>query len=412
MPEAYIVTNGCEEGQLKSMHVQRFFQENGFKITNDPTKADFVIFFACGLTEPKEKQSMLMLKKLESQKKDKTNLIVWGCLPKINPKLLREVYDGPIVGPKDMEFFEKVLSQTVVPIYEVSANAIVPKETLGIPEIGPKLPYDPISDALFHIKKRVDRVRLPQRKWLFDASSFFIRVAEGCTGNCTYCSERPAWGGVRSRPIEKIIKEFKLGLERGFKRFFLVAADLGSYGIDLDCNAIDLLTEILRAGEGRDFNLIINQMNPADLGRLLPDMEEILASGKIEAIGCQVESGSNRVIQLMGRKYAAESWRECMLRINKKFPFVRLSTHIMIGFPTETEEDFKETLNLLDFPLFIDWVGFFVFSPRPTVYASRLPGQVTDETKQLRFKKLYRKYLFMYTLNVLLGNLRYIRSRI
>ena len=412
MSEAYVVTNGCEEGQLKSMHVQRFFQENGFKITNDPTKADFVIFFACGLTEPKEKQSMLMLKKLESQKKDRANLIVWGCLPKINPKLIREVYDGPIVGPKDIEFFEKVISQTVVPIYEVSANAIVPKETLGIPEIGPKLPYDPISDALFHIKKRVDRVRLPQRKWLFDASSFFIRVAEGCTGNCTYCSERPAWGGVRSRPIEKIINEFKLGLERGYKRFFLVAADLGSYGIDLDCNAIDLLTEILRTGEGRDFNLIINQMNPADLGRLLPDMEEILASGKIEAIGCQVESGSNRVIQLMGRKYAAESWRECMLRINKKFPFVRLSTHVMIGFPTETEEDFKETMNLLDFPLFIDWVGFFVFSPRPTVYASRLPGQVTDETKQLRFKKLYRKYLFMYTLNVLLGNLRYIRSRI
>jgi tRNA-2-methylthio-N6-dimethylallyladenosine synthase len=153
-------------------------------------------------------------------------------------------------------------------------------------------------------------------------------------------------------------------------------------------------------------------MNPGDLKKMLPDLEKIFASGKIEALGCQVESGSDRIIGLMGRKYTAEDWRNCMLRINREFPFIRLSTHIMIGFPTETEQDFEATLKLLDFPLFIDWLGAFVFSPRPTVYASRLPGQVPEKVKQLRLKKLFRKYLYMYTINAAIGNIRYIKSKI
>jgi tRNA A37 methylthiotransferase MiaB len=80
----------------------------------------------------------------------------------------------------------------------------------------------------------------------------------------------------------------------------------------------------------------------------------------------------------------------------------------MIGFPTESDQDFEATLKLLDPPIFIDWAGFFFFSPRPTVYASRLPEQVSENVKEKRYKKTYRKYLFMYILNVAIGNIRYI----
>ncbi len=413
MSKLYSITNGCDEGQLKSMHVQQFFLKNGITVTDDITQADFVVFFTCGLTEPKEKQSILMIKKLQAQKKSNAHLIVWGCLPKISSKRLREVYDGPIVGPKDLEYFEKLLKGNL-PINEVSATSVVRKNTLGIPDdpCAQPLPIDPIRDVLIRFKQQVDRVRLPQRKWLFDPSSSFIRVSEGCTGKCTYCSERPAWGGVKSRSCEKIVEDFKRCLDAGYKRFFLVSGDLGSYGIDIGDNLVNLLKKMLIAGEGRDFNLILNQMNPVDLARLLPSLEEIFASGKIEAVGCQVESGSNRILKLMGREYTAESWRDSMLRINNKFPFIRLSTHIMIGFPGETEEDFEDTMKLLNFPLFCDWVGFFLFSARPTVYASKLPGQVSEEVKQLRFTRLYRKYLFMYAFNVAIGNVRYLKSKI
>jgi tRNA A37 methylthiotransferase MiaB len=272
--------------------------------------------------------------------------------------------------------------------------------------------YDPIHDALIHFKKWVDRLRLSRRKWLFEENSFFIRVAEGCTGNCTYCSERPAWGRIKSRPMEQVIEEFRWGLQKGYNRFFLVAPDLGSYGIDIGCNVVDLLKKMVKIDERKNYQIILNQMNPVDLNRMLPEMEEVLASGKIEALGCQVESGSDRVLELMGRKYTAKDWRESMLRINRKFPFVRLSTHIMIGFPTETDQDFEATLKLLDFPLFIDWVGFFIFSPRPSVYASLLPEQVPKKVKEQRFKRLYRKYVYTYALNVAIENVRYIKAKI
>jgi MiaB/RimO family radical SAM methylthiotransferase len=405
------MTNGCDEGQLKSKHVQRFFSENGFTTVTNLSQADFVMFFACGLTVPKEKQSILIIKKLQTQMKGGAKLIVWGCLPKINSKSLREVYNGPIVGPKDLQYFESFVGELKISINEVSAITVNPKTTLDVPEISQPLPFDPVADLLMHFKKVMDHLRLPQRKWLFDTSSSFLRVAEGCTGNCTYCSERPAWGRVRSRSKEKIAQDFALGLDRGFKRFFLVAADLGSYGIDLDCDLVDLLREILRVGEGHDYTLIINQINPRDLVRLYSGLEEIFDSGKIEAVGCQVESGSNRIIRLMGRKYSARSWRDIMLRINKKFPFIRLSTHIMIGFPGETEEDFKRTLEIVKFPLFIDWIGFFIFSPRPTTFASRLPCQVPEKVKQSRFKKIYREFLLIHILNVVLGNVRYLLSK-
>jgi tRNA A37 methylthiotransferase MiaB len=408
MPKVYVTTNGCDEGQLKSMHVQQFFIKNGFAVTRDPTQADFVIFYACGLTNLSEKHSLVMIKRLQAQTKDTARLIVWGCLAKQNPKCLVGTYEGPLIGPRDISFFESLPGVTSIGIEDVSANSLIPQETGGMEEVCPKWAYDPITDVLQHIWKRTNSVRLPRRKGLFDADSFFVRVAEGCTGNCTYCSERPAWGRIKSRPIQKIVEDFKLGLQRGYNRFFLVAADLGSYGVDIGCNVVDLLRKLATIDERKNYRMILNQMNPGDLKKMLPELEEVLASGRIEALGCQVESGSDRILQLMGRKYTASDWRESMLRINRKFPFVRLSTHFMIGFPTESDQDFEATLKLLDPPIFIDWAGFFFFSPRPTVYASRLPEQVSENVKEKRYKKTYRKYLFMYILNVAIGNIRYI----
>jgi tRNA A37 methylthiotransferase MiaB len=407
----YVTTNGCDEGQLKSMHIQEYFVRNGYLIAQSPTDADCIIFFACGLTDPKEKDSLLLIQKFQSQKKKEARFVVWGCLPKINQKSLLRVYDGPIVGPKDVKFFESLIEEPIVSIDDVSANMVIRKETSGI-QVEPYMAYDPIIDFLRRVNKRLDLIRLPRRKWLFDSDSFFIRVSEGCTENCTYCSEKPAWGCVKSRPMEKILAELKTGLQKGYTRFFLAAADVGTYGIDIGRNAIDLLKQMVSVDKEKNYAIIINQMHPASMIKLISGLEEIFASGKIEAFGCQVESGSNRLLKLMGRRYSAEKWRACMLRINKKFPFIRLSTHIMIGFPTETDEDFDATLKLLDFPLFIDWLGFFLYSSRPTECAHRLPGHVNFKAKEQRFKKLYRKYLFMYSINVILGNIRYILSKL
>jgi ribosomal protein S12 methylthiotransferase len=215
MPTVYVTTNGCDEGQQKSMHAQQFFMKNGFTVIRDPTQADFVLFFACGLTDPKEKHSLMMIRRLQAQQKDTARFIVWGCLTKQNPKCLHGRYDGPMIGPRDMDFFESLLGETTVKVDDVSGNALVLSDKTGEEEVYPKRAYDPVSAILMHIKKQMDLVRLPRRKGLFDANSYFIRVADGCTGNCTYCSERPAWGRAKSKPVQKIMEEFKWGLQKG-----------------------------------------------------------------------------------------------------------------------------------------------------------------------------------------------------
>jgi tRNA A37 methylthiotransferase MiaB len=125
MAKVFSITNGCEEGQLKSMHVQEFFMQNGFSITSELTDADFILFFSCGLTAPKERQSINIIRRIQAQKKSEAKFIVWGCLSKINPQELQKIYSGPIVGPKDLDFFDHLLQEKAISINDVSANALI-----------------------------------------------------------------------------------------------------------------------------------------------------------------------------------------------------------------------------------------------------------------------------------------------
>jgi tRNA A37 methylthiotransferase MiaB len=199
------------------------------------------------------------------------------------------------------------------------------------------------------------------------------------------------------------MSEFQKGLKNGYTRFFLCAEDLGAYGTDTGHTASDLLNKLVNFDSEKEYKIIINEMSPPYLKTAFSDFKEILATGKIESVGCQVESGSSRILKLMGRNYSAEEWRKCMLYINTNFPKVGLTTHFMVGFPTETNEDFEATLKLLDYPLFLKEIAIFKFSASWRVPASRLPKQVPETIKELRYRKLQSKFLHMYTLNTVIG---------
>ncbi len=400
--KVYISTNGCEEAQLSSMYAEQFFRKNGLTITNDSTEADLAVFFACGLTKQTEKDSLVIIKKLKNTIKPTARLLVWGCLQKINPRSLSAVYDGPAIGPMDTGFFETILEKTSIPFDTISANTLVARETS---EPCTRRYADVFTSVLMLPRKGVEKLRF-MTGGAPEKTPFFIRVATGCTGHCVYCSERAAWGRIRSRPIDRIVSEFEWGLKKGYTRFFLVAADLGAYGIDIGCTLPDLFTKMIKRNDERNYKIILNQINPFHLKDLFCDLEETFASGKIQLVCSPVQSGSNRILKLMGRSYSAEEWREYMLRMNRKFPSIRLKTHFMVGFPTETAEDFRATLKLLDYPLFLDSMGIFKFSVRPTVYASRMPQRVSEETKELRRTKLLRKYAYMFMLNLAIGRAR------
>jgi MiaB/RimO family radical SAM methylthiotransferase len=396
LTKIYVTTDGCEVGQLYSNYVNQFFLKNNSEIINtpDPTEADLLIFYACGLTEKQEEKSIHLIASLKSKMKPSARFVVWGCLSKQNPDLLKKNFEGPLIGPSDMDTFEEILKRTM----NVTKNSI----TMEIPDVN--IPITEKLDSGSSPNKISYLRNLLSRAVFFESQTpiFYVRVAEGCTSHCTYCSEHLVWGKVKSKPIEKVISEFKDGLQKGYRLFELCAEDFGAYGVDIGLNACDLLKRLIDLSDDPNYRIIICELSPGYLKNMFSDFDKIFASGKISRLGVQVESGSDRILKLMGRHYKAEEWRNMMLHINRKYPRINLATHFMVGFPTETEEDFKATLRLLNFPLFLKNLTIYKFSANPRVPAAKLSGQIPKGVIETRAEKLQRKFLYTYPLNIVI----------
>jgi MiaB/RimO family radical SAM methylthiotransferase len=389
----YITTDGCEVGQLYSNYVNQFFLKFSSKIINttDPTEADLLIFYACGLTKAQEEKSIRLITALKSKLKPSARIVVWGCLSKQNPELLKKNFDGPLIGPSDMHTFEEILKQTMK-VTKCSSTLEIPNVNFPLTE---KLDSGSLPIKLSYVRYVLSRAIF----FDFNSRAFYVRVAEGCTSNCTYCSEHLVWGKVKSKPIEKVISEFENGLQKGYRLFELCAEDFGAYGADIGLNACDLLERLVALSDDPNYRIIICELSPRYLKNMFSDFDKIFATGKISTLGVQVESGSDRILKLMGRQYKAAEWRNMMLYINRKYPRINLATHFMVGFPTETEEDFTATMRLLDFPLFLKNLTIYKFSANLHVPAAKLSGQIPDSVIEMRAKKLQRKFLFRYPLN-------------
>jgi MiaB/RimO family radical SAM methylthiotransferase len=400
--QVYVGTNGCIEGQLSSTYVKEFFKKNKLTIVSDLSQADMVLFWACGLTEKREKDSLLDIKEIQLKMKSTGRLVVWGCLPKINPQSLSAIYSGPLVGPDDKGFFESVVEKIIVPFdpMEIAgAQDMIVSNEACTQARGQSA--GAFTDALSLFESDWERLWARARK----NTNYFIRIASGCTGRCAYCSERCVFGKIKSRSVANIVSELDRGLKHGYNRFSLIATDLGAYGKDMGYSLSDLLREMIRVENNREYKIILNQVNPFYLKEQYSDLGEIFASGKIAKLNCPVQSGSERILKLMGRMHTAEEWKHYMAKIARSFPNIQLSTHFMVGFPTETKEDFKETLRLLDYPICLDNIVVFKFSGRPRVYATRITSQIPEEIKELRRRMLLQKHACRYVLNAAIRHL-------
>lgn len=390
MKNIWIGTNGCVEAQLSSNRLKRFFGGHDINIVTHPNDADIIIFYTCGLRNSSEADSLHHIGELQKIKKPDAPLIVWGCLPKINPQALKTVWEGPIIGALDIDYFSTLVPDTKIPLHQIPhAASKASLSTLAPPSLSGIRNPDSLTTLILKFKQIDEGI---QFRFSDPPKLYCIPIAKGCSGGCTFCSERPVFGRVTSRSIDDIVLEFKEGLKQGYNTFSLIATDPGCYGHDLGIGLPDLLTRMIAEGESFSYHLIINQIEFHFLKDMLPQLEPILASGKVEEIMSPVESGSTRILKSMGRKYTAEDWKKTMVYIKDKFPKVIINTQIMVGFPGETEEDFHATCALLDPPLCLDKLYVFAFSPRPTTRAASFPDQIDEETKERRAVQVLQKF--------------------
>ncbi|KYK34605.1 MAG: hypothetical protein AYK22_05185 [Thermoplasmatales archaeon SG8-52-3] len=394
MKKIYLYVKGCRKRYLDTKRIQNYLVENNYEIVSKPKDADVIIFVTCAYLNDVADYSLNKVK--EFQKYD-AELIVAGCLPSIEKKRLTEIFNGKILNTTDLDKIESYFPSNKVPF------SCIEDQNILFQNINSSSFRDQFKRTLRR-SKTIERLYLGTKynifhrfaygkTLLFDAlhkKSFHIRTSWGCQGNCAYCGIKHAIGPFKSKPIDQIIKEFKNGLNLGFTNFILESDDIGAYGSDTDSSFPELLDKMTEIN-GK-YHITIRALGPHWLVKYVDDLKEIFKRNKIISLGIAIQSPNPRILKLMNRYSDIDNVKDACLKLKEFLPDVSLDTHYILGFPTETAEEFKNTL---DFIQELDYqFGYLMpYSPKSNTEAEKLEPKISkiEMKKRLKYAKKFLK---------------------
>jgi len=230
----------------------------------------------------------------------------------------------------------------------------------------------------------------------FSKRQYHIRISWGCKGNCSYCAIKKAVGPLRSKPLDECIKEFKKGLENNYKNFVLDATDVGLYGIDIGNSFPEILDEMTKIpGE---YKISIRELHPVWIVKYADELEKIVKRNKILIFDVALQSANTRILKLMNRYSNVDKMKEAILKIKKSATDMFLTIECIVGFPTETWDEFLDTTNFIKE---VDSSGgqIYLFSCKTGTEAEKIEPKVPNEEiyKRLNYAKRYLKNVRYYT---------------
>ena len=365
--KAYVGCVGCEQRQLDSERVRAYLQTNGFALVNDASASDFVILITCAVDESNERASVESLRNLAASKGPRTRFIVGGCLPSISPQHLEGFGVTGIFSPRSMERLDML----------IGVNVGVPMRYIADPNRS-------IYDGNFVPSRHDASVR---NEYDQAKRGFKIRINHGCLMKCSYCVIVNATGRLESVSMEHILYAFKRAVHLGEPSIMLLGGDTGAYGIDFGTNFSVLLKELLTIdGTHRVY---IHDFNVNWLLRDMSDYLAVLKSGseRLRAMCLPVQSGSDTILGRMRRPYRATDVIRAIQSLRQYAGHIAIGTHIIVGFPGETEKDFELSLALLRDVQF-DFVTCFRYSEHPKAPSFHMGPKVTEEQKASRMDLL------------------------
>lgn len=332
------------------------FIDNGYKIVDFEEIADIYIVNTCTVTHMADKKSRQILRRAKQINPNST-LVIVGCYVQVGKKELEQIEEiDLILGNNEkneiLEYVERYKEKQAI-----------------VSDINKQKEYKDFGKTTYTEKVRA-----------------FIKIQDGCNNFCSYCIIPYARGRVRSRKIENIVSEIKDIAQKGIKEIVITGIHIASYGIDFDekINLIDLLKEINK----------IEGIERIRLGSLEPKLitEKFVEDlRKIEKICNQfhmsLQSGCNETLKRMNRKYTTQDFEKGVQILRKAYPDLLLTADIIVGFPGETEEEFKTTYE------FLEKIGFykihtFKYSKRKGTIAEKMPNQINNKIQEERSKKI------------------------
>ena len=381
----YIQVRNCPRRSLDATKLQKYLVLNNLKPATSPKKADYVFVFTCGGFKQAEQESLYTIEK--AMKNRNSEVIVTGCLPKINPDKLK-AYDLPFVSPEDFERLDQLINAKV-PYSECPEVSCVE----GVHRLYHK-------DLLKRIRQRMRFLKgfvrscsavlgISSRNQIsyFSKENYILEIAKGCVGNCSYCAIKLAMPKYKSTAKEVIIEKFGEGLQQDFKKFTLMAGDIGCYGVDIKTNLPSLLEEIFKIKA--DYKLFLCDLNARWFVRYYDQFLSVLKknSSKIDKIIMPIQSGSDRILKLMNRHYQINQVKDRIIEIQKEVRDLKIETHIIVGFPGETEQDFQKSVDLVKQVPFSK-VAVFQYEDRPNTAAFYLTEKIPKRIIESRVKRL------------------------
>ena len=371
-----IIIKSCDRRVLELEQVKNWFVANGYVISNNhysvDRTADIIILTTCGVTQMHEDFTFEMLKRINAGKKPGAHVILGGCVPEINPKRTAREFGGPTFSlraydkldkifdmPRKLDTFERPNLYKMKGLYRSDVG-----NTLDTVKYVAGLNFRSIMRGL--------KLRATNRK------TYYIQIHEGCSMGCTYCAIQKAIGPLRnSKPIDTVIKEFRTGLKKGYRHFRLIGDCAGSYGRDIGTDLGKLLERVAEIEE--PFTLELTDINPVFLKVIYKPVRKLCLQKRISNLYIPIQSGNNRVLGLMHRRYNIEETKRMLTDLKKAAPKgFRIGTSVIVGFPSETEEELKDTVDFCNDMKF-DWIYCHGFSARPGTPAAELPDRLSDE---------------------------------
>ncbi|CUU01729.1 tRNA-2-methylthio-N6-dimethylallyladenosine synthase [Candidatus Thermokryptus mobilis] len=353
----YIETYGCQMNLADSEIVLGIMKKHGYSLTDDISKADVILVNTCSVREHAEQRVIGRLSSFLRYKKRKPDLVigVLGCMAeRLKKRLIEEENLADIVvGPDEYRKLPQLVNDAFAG-HKGIAVKLSKVET-----------YDDIT---------------PLRT---EGISAWITVMRGCDKFCTFCVVPFTRGRERSRPLDSIVKEVEMLSSQGYREVTLLGQNVNSYR-DGNYDFADLLSAVAQVD--RNMRIRFTTSHPKDMSNKL--IQTIAEHPNIcNYIHLPVQSGSDRILELMNRTYDRKHYLELVRKIRETIPGVSLSTDIIAGFPTETEEDHKMTLSLLEEVRF-DGAFMFKYSPREGTKAYAMGDDVPDEVKVRRLMEI------------------------
>jgi tRNA-2-methylthio-N6-dimethylallyladenosine synthase len=363
-PKLYVKTYGCQMNEYDSAKMAEVLaRSHGYERTREPEEADLLLFNTCSVREKAQEKVFSELGRWKEWKAGKPGraIGVGGCVASQEGAAIaaREPLVDVIFGPQTLHRLPELLDQS-------------------------RRTHKPAVDVSFPEIEKFDRLPEPRA----DGPTAYVSIMEGCSRYCTFCVVPYTRGEEVSRPLQDVLAECRALIGQGVREITLLGQNVNSYrgpAADGEFCDLALLIEHLAQSDGLE-RIRFMTSHPVEFTDAL--IEAYAEIPKLAGfLHLPVQSGSDRILAMMKRGHTRAQYLEKIRRVREVRPDISLSTDFIVGFPTETEDDFRATLDLIEQARF-DCAYSFIYSPRPGTPAANLRDGVSAQEKEQRLQRL------------------------